>query len=88
MAVAAATRPGERAAGRVIRVGMLGSGFIGEFHTQGLRHVPDAAVVANYGRGDERREAFAERFDSRPVHLDRRPVRRSRRRARRRLAAQ
>lgn len=49
-----------------VRVGMLGSGFIGEFHTLGLRHVPDCRVVANYGAGAERREAFAGRFGSRP----------------------
>jgi Predicted dehydrogenases and related proteins len=45
---------------------MLGSGFIGEFHTLGLRYVPNARVVANYGAGAERREAFAQRFGSRP----------------------
>jgi len=45
---------------------MLGSGFIGEFHTLGLRYVPATRVVANYGAGPERREAFAERFGSRP----------------------
>jgi predicted dehydrogenase len=50
-----------------VRVGMLGSGFIGEFHTLGLRHVPDARVVANYGAGTERREAFAARFGSRAL---------------------
>ena len=50
-----------------VRIGMLGSGFIGEFHTQGLRHVPGARVVANYGAGPERREAFAARFGSRPL---------------------
>ena len=44
---------------------MLGSGFIGEFHADGLRHVPAARVVANWGRGPERREAFAARFGSR-----------------------
>jgi predicted dehydrogenase len=49
-----------------VRVGMLGSGFIGEFHTDGLRYVPNARVVANYGAGADRREAFAERFGSRP----------------------
>ncbi|MEA2518918.1 MAG: hypothetical protein QOF49_998, partial [Chloroflexota bacterium] len=52
---------------REVRIGMLGSGFIGEFHTQGLRYVPGARVVANWGRGAERREAFAERFGSRPL---------------------
>lgn len=45
---------------------MLGSGFIGEFHTLGMRYIRDATVVANYGAGAERREAFAERFGSRP----------------------
>jgi predicted dehydrogenase len=51
---------------RTIGVGMLGSGFIGEFHTLGLRYVPEARVVANYGAGQERRQRFAERFGSRP----------------------
>jgi predicted dehydrogenase len=46
---------------------MLGSGFIGEFHALGLRYVPAARVVANYGAGAERREAYARRFGSRPV---------------------
>ena len=52
---------------RAVGVGMLGSGFIGEFHTLGLRYVPDARVVANFGAGAERREAFARRFGSRPL---------------------
>jgi predicted dehydrogenase len=52
---------------REVRVGMLGSGFIGEFHTLGLRYVPDARVVANWGAGSDRREAFGRRFDSRPL---------------------
>lgn len=50
---------------RDVGVGMLGSGFIGEFHTLGLRYVPNARVVANYGAGAERRQAFAARFGSR-----------------------
>jgi Predicted dehydrogenases and related proteins len=50
-----------------VRIGMLGSGFIGVFHTLGLRYVPDARVVANYGAGPERRAAFAAQFGSRPV---------------------
>jgi predicted dehydrogenase len=49
-----------------VGIGMLGSGFIGEFHADGLRYVPNARVVANYGAGSERREAFAARFGSRP----------------------
>ena len=52
---------------REVRIGMLGSGFIGEFHTLGLRYVPDARVVANWGAGTDRREAFGRRFDSRPL---------------------
>jgi predicted dehydrogenase len=50
-----------------VRVGMLGSGFIGTFHAQGMGHVPNARISANYGAGPERREAFAQRFGSRPV---------------------
>ncbi|HEU4572544.1 MAG TPA: Gfo/Idh/MocA family oxidoreductase, partial [Candidatus Limnocylindrales bacterium] len=50
---------------REVGIGMLGSGFIGEFHTLGLRYVPGAHVVANYGAGAERRAAFAERWGSR-----------------------
>ncbi len=53
--------------GNVVRLGMLGSGFIGEFHTLGLRYVPDARVVANCDARTERREAFAARFGSRPL---------------------
>jgi predicted dehydrogenase len=52
---------------RPVRIGMLGSGFIGEFHALGLRYVPDARVVANTGASAERRERFAARFDSRPL---------------------
>jgi predicted dehydrogenase len=52
---------------RPVRVGMLGSGFIGEFHTLGLRYVPEARVVVNGDANPDRREAFARRFGSRPV---------------------
>jgi predicted dehydrogenase len=50
---------------RSVGIGMLGSGFIGEFHAHGLRYVPNARVVANYGAGAERRDAFARQFGSR-----------------------
>ena len=40
---------------------MLGTGFIGQFHHQGLRHVPAARAVACFGRDAGRREAFATR---------------------------
>jgi predicted dehydrogenase len=49
-----------------VGIGMLGSGFIGEFHADGLRYVPDVRVAANYGAGPERREAFAQRHGSQP----------------------
>ena len=52
---------------KTVGIGMLGSGFIGEFHTLGLRYVPNTRVVANWGAGAERREAFGARFDSRPL---------------------
>jgi predicted dehydrogenase len=55
------------AEGRPVGIGMLGSGFIGEFHTLGLRYVPNTRVVANWGAGTERREAFAKRFGSRAL---------------------
>jgi predicted dehydrogenase len=45
-----------------VGIGMLGTGFIGEFHTQGLRHVPAARLVAAYGRDRDRREAFGARY--------------------------
>jgi predicted dehydrogenase len=49
-----------------VRVGMLGCGFIGEFHTLGLRYVSDASVVASCDADPARRAAFADRFGSRP----------------------
>jgi predicted dehydrogenase len=52
---------------RPVGVGMLGSGFIGEFHADGLRYIPGAQVVANWGAGTERRGAFAKRFGSRAL---------------------
>jgi predicted dehydrogenase len=49
-----------------VGIGMLGTGFIGEFHTLGLRYVPDARVVAHADASPDRRAAYAERFGSRP----------------------
>ena len=51
-----------------VGVGMLGTGFIGEFHTVGLRYVPGARVVAHADGNPDRRAAFAERFGSRPYN--------------------
>jgi len=51
---------------RPVGVGMLGCGFIGEFHALGLRYVPDARVVAGCDANADRRGTFAARFGSRP----------------------
>ncbi|MEO7664240.1 MAG: Gfo/Idh/MocA family oxidoreductase [Candidatus Limnocylindrales bacterium] len=50
-----------------VGIGMLGSGFIGEFHADSLRYIPSARVTANWGAGPERREVFATRFGSRAL---------------------
>ena len=44
-----------------VGIGMLGTGFIGQFHHQGLRHVAATRPVACFGRDPERRAAFAAR---------------------------
>ena len=44
-----------------VGIGMLGTGFIGQFHHQGLRHVSAARPAACFGRDAARREAFAAR---------------------------
>ena len=58
--------PAQRAP-REVRVGMLGSGFIGEFHALGLRYISDVRVSVNADADAQRAAAFAERFGSRPV---------------------
>ena len=73
---------------REVGIGMLGSGFIGEFHTLGLRYVPGVRVVANWGAGPERREAFARALRQPAARLDRGRLRGSRGRPRRRVPAQ
>jgi predicted dehydrogenase len=50
-----------------VGVGMLGCGFIGEFHAQGLRYVRQARLVAGCDADPGRREAYAARFGCRPV---------------------
>ena len=49
---------------RDVGVGMLGAGFIGEFHALGMRYVPGARVVAHCDMDATRRAAFAARFDA------------------------
>lgn len=46
---------------------MLGSGFIGAFHAQGLRYIADAHVSVNADADPQRRAEFAGRFGSRGV---------------------
>ena len=53
---------------REVRVGMLGSGFIGEFHAQGLRYIHNVRLSVNADADTQRAAAFAQRFGSRPVH--------------------
>ncbi len=50
-----------------VRVAMLGCGFIGEFHAQGLRYVRDARLVAGCDADAGRREAYAARFGCRAI---------------------
>src|SRR6267378_3053014 len=45
----------------VVRIGLLGSGFVADFYMEGLRDVPGAEVVANYSRSDERANEFGRR---------------------------
>ncbi len=47
---------------RAVGIGMLGTGFIGEFHTWGLRYVRDVRLAACYGRDEARRRRFAEQL--------------------------
>ncbi len=46
----------------MVRIGMLGSGFVAEFYMQGLRDVPNQEVVINYSRSEERARAFAQKW--------------------------
>ena len=75
--VAAAAGHGGRLLMGDVGIGMLGSGFIGEFHTQGLRYIEGARVVANWGAGTERREAFGAPLRQPAARLDRCRLRRS-----------
>jgi predicted dehydrogenase len=52
---------------RPVRVGMLGCGFIGEFHALGLRYVREAQLVAACDADAARGEAYAARFGCRAL---------------------
>ena len=45
----------------MVRLGMLGSGFIADFYLAGLRDVPEARVTAAYSRSAARAADFARR---------------------------
>ena len=47
---------------RLVRWGIVGPGHAGTRFAEGLQAVPDASLVAVYGRNSERTSAFAQRF--------------------------
>jgi predicted dehydrogenase len=54
--------------GEIVRLGMLGSGFIADFYMAGLRDVPEARVTAAYSRSAARAADFARRHDVARIH--------------------
>lgn len=46
----------------MVRIGVLGCGFVATFYMQGLAEVPDQQVVAVYGRDRAKAQAFAARW--------------------------
>ncbi len=46
----------------MVRIAMLGSGFVAEFYLQGLANVNGHEVVVNYSRDAKRAKAFAKRW--------------------------
>ena len=46
----------------VVRIAVLGSGFVSEFYMHGLVEVPGQEVVANYSQSIERARAFAQKW--------------------------
>jgi predicted dehydrogenase len=47
----------------MVRIAMLGSGFVAEFYMQGLANVNGHVVIANYSRDSKRAKAFAARWN-------------------------
>lgn len=56
--------------GEVVRLGMLGSGFIADFYMAGLRDLPRARVTAAYSRSAARAADFARRHGVARTHDD------------------
>lgn len=46
----------------MVKIGLLGSGFVSEFYMNGLMHVPDQQVVINYSKSAKTAEAFAAKW--------------------------
>ena len=46
----------------MVKLGLLGSGFVADFYMDGLRDVPGTQVVANYSRSEERAKEFGRRY--------------------------
>ncbi len=55
---------------RLVRIGMIGSGFVAEFYMQGLANVNGHVVAACYSRELSRAEAFARRWGIGSVSAD------------------
>ncbi len=47
----------------MVRIGLLGSGFVCDFYMHGLRYVPNQQVVVNFSRSEKRAREFAEKWD-------------------------
>ena len=54
---------------KIIRIGMLGSGFVANFYMEGLKNVNGQEVVINCDRSPERAESFAQKWNI-PEHTD------------------
>lgn len=55
---------------RLVRLGIIGSGFVADFYMDGLAEVPAARAVANYSRSAERAADFGKRRNIRRQYTD------------------
>ena len=46
----------------MVRIAMLGSGFVCDFYMRALRYVPDHRVVVNFSQTRSKAEDFAKRW--------------------------
>lgn len=47
----------------MVKIAMLGSGFVAEFYMNGLRDVPNQQVVINYSKTEKTAKAFAKKWE-------------------------